>query len=455
MRVYLTPEAGNPAAPGYDHAPGHPPYETRARFLGELAGSWFDIGFAVGRGAGDLVRWVSDVWWRSHVDTYGAAETLGALPRYEAQLEALDPGLIAYLRGVAAGAEEELAKSPHAAESTHYQKILNLNVYDSWSWRHPVTPGAGLAVGSGPACSAFASVGRDARGGSRSIAAHNRHCPLSPKCYQVSYVGRPDRGNAFWVLAPAGAGSGCQIVNARGVSIMLNAGGERHREMGANAFGVPWFPLFLHLAAACDTARVAIEVITRGNTAYRAATRRESLLRTGTWNFLVSDRTECAVVESSCDRYAIRRPGEAGENGPYVVMTNHNLCDHSYDEHNERTNLPMIAFGDEKTSPGSATRFWTLMSDLAPTGGAVDADHAMSILRGHHATDRQGRSVDPPAGQADHRHAGCTCPHGNPAESGKFGSADSKVAVCGEEVRVHWTLGRPCEWKGPWDEVLL
>ena len=63
-----------------------------------------------------------------------------------------------------------------------------------------------------------------------------------------------------------GAGAGCQIVNEKGVSLILKAGGDQHQEMDANAFGVSWFLLFLHVAAYANTAEEAIEMITQGIT---------------------------------------------------------------------------------------------------------------------------------------------------------------------------------------------
>jgi len=56
--------------------PRTPAYESRARFLGELSGSWFEMGLEVGRQSADLVRWVSDVWWQGHVQEWGLADTM-------------------------------------------------------------------------------------------------------------------------------------------------------------------------------------------------------------------------------------------------------------------------------------------------------------------------------------------------------------------------------------------
>ncbi|MDP6040664.1 MAG: hypothetical protein QGG64_19105, partial [Candidatus Latescibacteria bacterium] len=370
-------------------------------------------------------------------------------------LEALNPGMIRFMEGVAEGAGEALDKSPFAKESSHYQKILNTNVYDAWSWRHPTSVPWKQDTSQAPGCSSFVTVGEGPNKYDEMIATHNRHCPLNPKCYQVSYVGKPDDGNAYWTTTPGGAGAGCQIVNEKGVSLILNAGGDQHQEMNANAFGVSWFMLFLHVAAYSDTAQDAIEMITQGTSEYRANTGRNSLLRTGTWNFLISDRSECAVIETSCDRYAIRRPGDLGEVGNYLVMTNHNYCDYSFDENNERTDLPMTQFGNELSHEGSAVRFRTLMWDIKHNYGEIDRDMAMAFMKGHYRYDVEGNRIEAADGEQGFQFEGnVTCPHaGGFPDKWESGSADSKVTVCGDDLRIYWTLGRPCEWEGPWDEV--
>jgi len=457
MKACLSESGGNPCTKNYTVSPGHPTYEPRARFLGELSGSWFEIGEQVGSQAGDLVRWVSDVWWEEHLTKYGRDDTMEALSLYEAQIEALDEGLIRFMEGVAEGAGEALDRSPFAKESSHYQKILNTNIYDAWSYRHPrLTPWTEPEPAE-MGCSSFVTVGDGPNAAGETIAAHNRHCPFNPKCYQISYVGRPDNGNAYWTITPGGAGAGCQIVNEKGVSLILNAGGNLHREMNGDAFGVPWFVLFLHVAAYANTAVEAIEMITRGTPDYRGNMKRNSLLRTGTWNFLISDREGCAVIETSCDRYAVRRPGDLAEIGNYLVMTNHCTCDHSFDENNERTDLPMTAFGNATSYEGSAARFRTLMWDIRNSYGRIDTEMAKTLMTGHHSYDQEGNRIEAAEGEPGLQYEGdVTCPHGGGyPDAWDSGSADSKVVVSGEDVRVHWTLGRPCEWEGEWDAVAL
>ena len=447
---------GNPCAKNYEISPGHPHYTPRSRFLGELSGDWYDIGHQVGAKAGDLVRWVSDVWWKEHTEKFGLEDTTKAIAFYEDQIAALSFGLVELMQGVADGAANELKKSPYAEDSTNYYKILNTNIFDAWSWRHPAALPWKSDMDGRDGCSSFVTIGSDVNRDDEMIATHNRHCPFNPKCYHIVYVGRPINGNAFWVLTPGGAGSGCQIVNDKGVSVILNAGGNQHAEHNANAFGVSWFMLFPYVAAYANTADEAIEMITKGTPEYRSKTGRNSLLRTGTWNFLVSDRESCAVVETTCDRYAIRRPGDNGEIGNYLVMTNHNYCDYSFDENNQRTNVPMTLFGSEETSVGSTKRFWTLMWDIRHNFGQIDREMAVKFMCGHHQHDRDGNRIESIEGEPPLQFSGdVTCPHSGYPETWTRGTADSKMAVYGDDLKVYWTMGRPCEWQGEWDAVTL
>ena len=444
---------GNPCTWRYQSSPGQP-YEPRSRLLGEIEGSWYEMGQRVGAQAGDLVRRVSDVWWKEHIEKFGFNDTMRAMALYEAQIAALSADLIRFMQGIADGAAEELDKSPYAQASSHYHKVLNTNIFDAWSWRHPTSFAA--AGGEPGGCSSFVTIGDGPNKHDEMIAAHNRHCPFHPKCYQLVYIAKPLGGNAYWVLTPGGAGAGCQVVNEKGVSLILNAGGDLHAEHNGNAFGVPWFILFPYVAAHADTAEDAIAMITRGTPEYRANARRNSLLRTGTWNFLVSDRITGAVIETSCNRYAIRRPGDVGEIDNYLVMTNHNYCKYSFDENNKWTDVPMTQFGNEETSPGSAKRFWTLMWDIRHNCGQIDREMAMAFMRGHHQYDREGKRIESEAGEMPLQFTGdVTCPHSGYPETWERGTADAKVAVSGKDLSIYWTLGRPCEWQGPWDEVSL
>ncbi|MGH9414761.1 MAG: hypothetical protein ACRD0Y_13610, partial [Terriglobales bacterium] len=51
----------------YYRAPGYPAFAAHPRYLGELAGSWHDMGKQYGERAGDLIRMVYEGWYRELV----------------------------------------------------------------------------------------------------------------------------------------------------------------------------------------------------------------------------------------------------------------------------------------------------------------------------------------------------------------------------------------------------
>ena len=63
---------------------------------------------------------------------------------------------------------------------------------------------------------------------------------------------------------------------------------------------------------------------------------------------MVTDSNTLAVVEASPDRYAVRYAGEylgpEWNNKNYIVCANHSISEFSYDENNNRTDVPMTIF---------------------------------------------------------------------------------------------------------------
>ena len=48
------------------------------------------------------------------------------------------------------------------------------------------------------------------------------------------------------------------------------------------------------------------------------------------------------VGEYINNRYAVRRPGDMGEiDNAYICQSNHNFCEFSMDENNQKTDIPM------------------------------------------------------------------------------------------------------------------
>jgi hypothetical protein len=129
-------------ANGYGHSEGYPPFPEKAKFIGNLKGNWYDIGRQLGEKAGEDTRFVSDIWWNDECELWGKAEILKAFTLYESQIEAFQPGLIDFMKGIAEGASAWLDQSPyanpeHKLHATNYQRVLAANRWDAWTMMHP------------------------------------------------------------------------------------------------------------------------------------------------------------------------------------------------------------------------------------------------------------------------------------------------------------------------------
>lgn len=489
-----TPGGRNVEAYAYGHEAEFPSFPDRAVFLGELRGSWREMGRQFGERAAESTRYVSDIWWKELCETYGREETLRAFNLYLDQIAALEPGLIEFMKGIADGNRPWLDKSPyadpeHPYHSTAEQRVIAVNLYDEWAMMHPgrFPDGRSTYGGSKEApdvpclagCSAFAARGGTTFHG-EVISAHNRHSPYSPRCYEQAYILVPENGHPVWVLTNSPQVAANQVVNNRGVSLSLLAGGctnpssldYQGEAYCAEGFGVPWFHLFLYAATRASTAQEAISILTVGTEEYRTRTGRRTLLRGGGWNFLVADKNTLAVVEATANRYAVRYAGdETSFTGSdwidpnFIVATNHFICEFSHDENNRWTDVPMTIFreGFERNrSTGEITglnesgkRFWTLMWDLRHHYGRLDRYRAQQILAGTYARDKDsGEKIEvieyEPGrwaiyGRKRYCTSGILAPWG--------GTCDAKIVVMdGTRVSAYWTMGSPVHWQGAWDE---
>jgi hypothetical protein len=489
------PGGRNIEAFSYAHSEGYPTFPDKAHFIGTLRGDWYQMGKQFGEGAGESTMYVSDIWWKAECDLWGKTETLKAFEFYETQIAALDPNIVEFMKGLSEGASRWLDKSlyadsGHELYATNYQRVLAVNLWDAWTMMHPsMFPDGSSSYGgkrkSPPpdqkciaGCSAFAARGQATQDGIV-ISAHNRHSPFDPRCYEQMYIIEPDKGHRCWVLTNSPQVAANQVVNDKGVSISLLAGGQTNlRSMNhegkahcAEGFGVPWFHLFLYIGTHADSAEEAIEMLTLGTQEYRRRTGRKTLLRCGGWNFLVTDRETLAVVEATADRYAVRYAGDVfpytgldWNDTEYIVATNHFICDFSYDKDNNKTEVPMTIFSDgyirdPKTGEitglsGSGERFWTLMWDAKHNYGHIDRFRAQQIMSGSYAYDKEtGEKIEVAQDQAGKWQiygVAKPCTVGFVGLWG--GTCDAKIAtLTGENLVVYWTLGNPRDWQGAWD----
>lgn len=501
IAVQTSPDAGGQFYPGgrnieaykYEHTEDFPQFPDRAKFIGTLQGNWYQMGKQLGESAGESTRYVSDIWWKTECELWGKIETLKAFTYYEGQIEALHPGLVDFMKGIADGAAPWLNESPyanpnHPLSADNYERVLAVNSWDEWTMQHPrmFPDGSSTFGGSSEAppdrclagCSAFAARGKATMEG-ETISAHNRHSEFNPRVYEQVYILNPPEGNISWVLTNSPQVAANQVVNNKGVSVSLLYGGSttpasldyNGKSYCAEGFGVPWFHLLLYVGTYANTAKEAIEILTLGTAQYRAATGRDSLLRGGGWNFLVVDEHTAAVVETTADRYAVRQAGDllpfTGSEWTdmnYIVVTNHFICDFSYDARNNLTGVPMSIFGDgyeydkkgERTGlDGSGERFWTLMWDIKHNYGGIDNYRAQQIMAGVYGYDKETgdkmETAEDKSGNWQIYGVERPCTLGFISLVG--GTCDSKIAVLRKnDPVIYWTLGNPTDWQGAWDE---
>jgi len=112
----------------YSVYPGYPSYDPHPRYLGELNGSWAEIGEQYGERAGDLIRLVFDGWFMEVVQIQGSAAAVRDYVQHEEQYyKALAPEGLELMAGIARGAAAELAKSSYSSSLTDFEKIVAIN----------------------------------------------------------------------------------------------------------------------------------------------------------------------------------------------------------------------------------------------------------------------------------------------------------------------------------------
>ncbi len=477
-----SPGGENVQAINYFKAPGFPPYPSRARFIGQLKGSWYEMGKQYGERCPDMIRvqfegMLPDIKF----DTPPYTHLKWDLAQYAEQISYFAPEMLEFITGIADGAASELNQSFYDAYFTNFEKVLFINCHSSLTFRHPPreahAPGiwasskinqlasAQNIVEEG--CSAFAVVRK--KGGAKdenTFSTQNRDIPFFPRTYEVVYIAKPDdpKANTFWALSSAGMIMANFIVNNRGMSIAHLSGGSSYAK--DNAFGVPWPVRMTKAIISTKNRDDAIQLMTLGTPEYRAITGRKTVLRDGDSNTFVTDDHSTAVLELTARWYAVRYPGDYGEIGNYIVSANHFVCDkYSFDEDNVKHEGPewgMTRFGDAAGYVSSGYRHATLMWLIKNNFGQIDEEMAQAFMTSHFYVTENGEVVDKvwnnTYGWVSARFASgnpTICRHtGGYPEGNKGNTNDGKVANLSKNI-VYWTLGRPCDWVGPWSSVYM
>ncbi len=475
----------------YYLAQGYPAWEPHPRYLGELRGSWYQIGRQYGERAGDLIRMVYEGWYRELLPIQGSSEVMAAyLNEQERYYKLLVPEALEMIHGISDGAAVELAASAFPHELGHFQKILMINSYYGLKGKPPVSSSAELAPPEDAihCCSGAVILAPATRDGKAiHISSEDQH--FFPQEYLVTFIVEPTDPHAhrFTVTDSAGEIGSEHAQNDRGVTVSGYAGGSLgiasptldHPFSGYRRPGLDWQVGNFYAAAFANSARHAVELLTVGRPEYRARSGNEIVIGKCTRgvNWVASDSREAFVVESipadqkGMARYAVRIPGDMGETGGhYIVSTNNVEAKDSYTEDNVHDPAhPMNQHGNGNQNPTyfglnlTGTRFWTFMWLIQRNHGHITEEMVQAWRRTHFICDQSGNrhdSIDKDGQQIPVYLVPDTatlCWHSSgPDGVDTFKGVDTYVSMSvADDLTSFRTKGRPCEWEGPWDRLSL
>lgn len=475
----------------YYLAPGYPGYDSHPRYLGELQGSWYEIGKQYGERAGDLIRMVYEGWYRELLPIQGRPEVIAAyLGEQNSYYEFLVPEALEMMHGIADGAAAELAASAFPREFSHFDKILMINSYFGLMGKPPSSETAELArEDENTHCCSGAVILPPATLDGQTIHVSSEDQHFFPQEYLVAFIARPrdKRAHRYTVTDSAGEIGSEHAQNDRGVTVSGYAGGGvgilgptlAHPFSGYRRPGLDWQVGDFYAAAFADNARHAVELLTVGRPEYRKKSGHKIVIgkcaRGANW--LVSDGHQAFVVESipadqqGIARYAVRTPGEMHEReARYIVTTNNVEARDSYDEDDlHDPGHPMSQHGNGAQSPthfglnGTGMRFWTFMWLIGNNYGQIDVDRVQAWRRTHFVYDRDGARHDDlvvngasvPVYLAPGAATLCRHTFEQPGIDSFKGINIYVSLSVAQNLTSFRTKGRPCEWLGPWDRLSL
>jgi hypothetical protein len=422
--------------------------------------------------------------------------------RYENKVREWNPDYIDLMRGMGEGASSHLDKSKYAAHLTHYEKALFMHVYGALAFCHPVgrpdpdvrehTPidipaesAYWRHANSPPSldqdsvdemrwldahylgflrdleCTSIAALPAATASG-KTMLAGNTQYGYGVGTYTMAFVVQPSDGNRFWTSTIPGIFMFLKGANEKGLAYRGQYGGNAD-----STYGVLSTFMSAEMMAYADNVEEAVEVLTRGRPEYRERTGRKTPLRQAGIFWTLADERDVAVVETSARYYGVRRAGDLGEKD-FVVCANHAYVDHSYDENDRRTDVPMTERSGtvDDGEPGSSTRYWAAYWLGTYAHGRIDENWLQNEFLGAHVWyDRQGNRTDyvwsdergmyVPVKFVNPHGASTICSHsGGYPETYKSEVPCPFMCVPADRT-VHWIVYKPEFWVGPWESLTL
>jgi hypothetical protein len=458
----------NPRMKYYDVPDGFPKFDSRVRFIGDIRGTWSEMGRQYGERAGDLIRivYTYDVDYFAGQKNMKADALVAVAHSYLDQIKAYAPEMLEFMSGIAEGAAQELASSTHAKDMSDFDKILLVNAYLDYDFFPPRSSVAGGAKVEGDAdaaskahCTGIALCGKPAgklksptKDGETIVSINCDLGRFTPFCWNCAYVATPSdpKARVFWSIQPAGVIGGLNMcANDSGVVIGNFFGGQS--EDDAYDFGVLASVLQTHAVAYSKTAKEARDSMVFGDSRYRATTARKKVLQTGLWGYMVTDPNEVSVLELTPSRHAIRYPGDMGESGNYVIYANWFGAKSYFDADNVRVNKPIGVL-----NPEFPERYWTYDWFAKYYTGQLDEALVQEGQKSTYYYDKEtGKKIEFLEGSPYPLFMGMhTISAFWGAALGKdIGGtchASQVVVQPNGRIKINWVQGRPSEWEGPW-----
>jgi hypothetical protein len=459
----------------YEVPEGFPKFEERTRFIGNIRGTWNEMGLQYGKRAGDLIRFATDCEWGDKVKKFGREHLKEDLARYAKAIDEYSPKMTEFLKGIAEGASDEFAKSQYKGQVTDFERIILINVFASFNWMHPkpefhkgkMTPipkktSMLIKKKKGIGCTGMALSGKSrgrlsspTKNGETIITQNMDIGEYWPWGWNVAYVATPSDpdANVFWSISTAGmAGGNNMIVNEKGLAFALYYGGGSDDPYD---FGIHWQPLYVYAIAYADNVGEAIELLTLGPPEYRARTGRKIVIHSGNWAYTVADPDKVAQVEVTAHRYTVRYPGDMNEAGNYLVYANFYGSNHYFDENNNRVDKPIGT-----VAPFGKQRYYTFDWHIRHHLGEIDADMAKRMQGIRFWYDKEtGKKIEfladgvTPLWQTQHTPCAYGCGGIMGVDIGGTMWGSQAILRKNGKTEIFWTKGRPCEWLGPWDRT--
>jgi hypothetical protein len=464
----------NPRAKYYEVPEGFPQVDPRVRFIGNLRGTWKEMGIQYGERAGDLVVNV----YRFALDYFKgkgmSEEKLRAyMGRYRQQIELYAPEMIEFMQGIASGVDWSVAGASETKPLDGFERIMLVNSFLDLDFFHPKES---LGEGFGPetyvsgllgnpvtgACTGIALSGKGrgkllspTKNGETIVTNHYDLARFVPLVWSIAYVATPSdpKAHVYWSINPAGiVGSQNLSTNVKGVTIGSFFGGQSDDDV--YGFGVIHPVLELHALVYANTAQEAVQTMVFGNEAYRKKTGRAKVLQTGLWAYLVADKNEVMVLEVTPNRHAVRHPGDMGEKGNYVIFANWYGAKYYFDEKNVRVEKPIGV-----QPPEFPERYWTFDWFIKYHFGQLDSDLVKEAQCSMYYFDKDtGQRIDNLEGTALPLFIGMhtISAYWGAALGLDIGGTIHAAQVVhspGGRTRIDWVQGRPSEWVGPWQTV--